>query len=127
MEMQTDRQYKALTDPSGPFRLTVAGTGQVTPYTDAEELIVSVPATRIFEVTTSAADRAHPLLEGAVGGVCPEAVVGDLWSAFPVDASPRPLIFNVPPVLVFAAFIPGKASGRIWPAHSHPTSTCRQA
>jgi hypothetical protein len=68
LEMQTDRQYTALTDPSGPYRLTVASTGQVTPYTDAEELIASVLTTRTLEVTTSAADRAHPLLEGAVGG-----------------------------------------------------------
>src|SRR5215469_16584108 len=68
LEMQTDRQYKALTDPAGPYRLTIASTGQVTPYTDAEELIASVLATRTLEVTTSAADRAHPLLGGAVGG-----------------------------------------------------------
>jgi hypothetical protein len=68
LEMQTDRQYKALTDPSGPYRLTVTSTGQLIPYTDAEELIDSVLATRTLEVTTSAADRAHPLLDGAVGG-----------------------------------------------------------
>ena len=68
LEMQTDRQYKALTDPSGPYRLTVVSTAQLTPYADAEELIASVLATRTLEVTTSAADRAHPLLDGAVGG-----------------------------------------------------------
>jgi hypothetical protein len=68
LERQTDRQYKALTDPSGPYRLTVVSTGQVTPYTDAEELIASVLTTRTLEVTTSAADRAHPLLDGVVGG-----------------------------------------------------------
>ena len=68
LEMQTDRQYKALTDPSGPYRLTVVNTAQLTPYADAEELIASVLATRTLEVTTSAADRAHPLLDGAVGG-----------------------------------------------------------
>lgn len=68
LETQTDRQYQALTDPSGPYRLTVASTGQVTPYIDAEELIASVLATRTLEVTTSAADRAHPLLGGSVGG-----------------------------------------------------------
>jgi hypothetical protein len=65
---QTDRQYEALTDPSGPYRLTVVSTGQVTPYSDAEELIASVLTTRTLEVTTSAADRAHPLLDGVVGG-----------------------------------------------------------
>jgi len=68
LEMQTDRQYKALTDPSGPYRLTVVSTAQLTPYADAGELIASVLATRTLEVTTSAADRAHPLLDGAVGG-----------------------------------------------------------
>lgn len=68
LEMQTDRQYKALTDPSGPYRLTVVSTGQLTPYADAEQLITAVLATRTLEVTTSAADRAHPLLDGAVGG-----------------------------------------------------------
>jgi hypothetical protein len=68
LERQTDRQYKALTDPSGPYRLTVVSTGQVTPYTDAEELIAPVLTTRTLEVTTSAADRAHPLLDGVVGG-----------------------------------------------------------
>ncbi len=68
LEMQTDRQYKVLTDPAGPYRLTVASTGQLTPYSDAEELIASVLATRTLEVTTSAADRAHPLLSGEVGG-----------------------------------------------------------
>lgn len=68
LEIQTDRQYTALTDPCGPYRLTVASTSQLTPYTDAEELIASVLATRTLEVTTTAADRAHPLLGGAVGG-----------------------------------------------------------
>jgi hypothetical protein len=68
LEMQTDRQYQVLTDPSGPYRIAVANTGQVTPDTDADELIASVLGTRTLEVTTSAADRAHPLLGGAVGG-----------------------------------------------------------
>jgi hypothetical protein len=50
------------------YRITVAGTGQATPYRDADELIASVSATRTLEVTTSPADRAHPLLSGEAGG-----------------------------------------------------------
>ena len=68
LEKQTDRQFAALTDPQGPYRITVVGTGQPTPYRDADELIASVFATRTLEVTTSPADRAHPLLSGEVGG-----------------------------------------------------------
>lgn len=68
LEKQTDRQFAALTDPQGPYRITVVGTGQATPYRDADELIASVFATRTLEVTTSPADRAHPLLGGEVGG-----------------------------------------------------------
>lgn len=40
----------------------------ITPYCDAEELAASVLTSRTLEVTTSAADRAHPLLGGEVGG-----------------------------------------------------------
>jgi len=68
LEAQTDRQFAALTDPQGPYRVTVVGTGEMTPYSDAEELAASVLSSRILEVTTSAADRAHPLLGGEVGG-----------------------------------------------------------
>jgi len=68
LELQTDRQFAALTDPRGPYRITVVGTGDATPYRDAGELIASVLATRTLEVTSSAADRAHPLLSGEVGG-----------------------------------------------------------
>ena len=68
LEEQTDRQFAVLTDPRGPYRITVAGTGQATPYRDADELIASVSATRTLEVTTSPADRAHPLLSGEAGG-----------------------------------------------------------
>jgi len=68
LEEQTDRQFAALTDPRDPYRITVAGTGQATPYRDADELIASVSATRTLEVTTSPADRAHPLLSGEAGG-----------------------------------------------------------
>lgn len=68
LERQTDRQFAALTDPDGPYRIRVAGTGQAAPYRDAGELIASVLATRTLEVTMSAADRAHPLLGGDAGG-----------------------------------------------------------
>ena len=65
---QTDRQFAALTDPQGPYRITVVGTVNLTPYSDADELAASVLSSRTLEVTTSAADRAHPLLGGEVGG-----------------------------------------------------------
>ena len=68
LEMQTDQQFAALTDPQGPYRITVVGTSQVTPYFDAGELVASVLTSRTLEVTTSPADRAHPLLSGEVGG-----------------------------------------------------------
>jgi hypothetical protein len=68
LEAQTDRQFAALTDPQGPYRITVVGTGQAVPYRDATELIAAVLTSRTLEVTTSAADRAHPLLGGEVGG-----------------------------------------------------------
>jgi hypothetical protein len=68
LETQTDEQFAALTDPRGPYRITVVGTSEATPYSDARELIASVLTSRTLEVTTSAADRAHPLLGGEVGG-----------------------------------------------------------
>lgn len=68
LERQTDQQFAALTDPQGPYRITVVGTSEVTPYSDAGELLASVLASRTLEVTTSPADRAHPLLGGEVGG-----------------------------------------------------------
>jgi hypothetical protein len=68
LQTQTDQQFAALTDPGGPYRITVAGTSQVTPYRDAGELIASVLTSRILEVTRSPADRAHPLLGGGPGG-----------------------------------------------------------
>jgi hypothetical protein len=68
LEMQTDRQFAALTDPQGPYRITVVGTGETTPYYDAGELTAAVLSTRTLEVTTSSADRAHPLLSGEIGG-----------------------------------------------------------
>jgi len=68
LQMQTDKQFTALTDPQGPYRITVVGTRNHTPYDGAEELTASVLSSRTLEVTTSAADRAHPLLGGEVGG-----------------------------------------------------------
>ena len=68
LELQTDRQYAALTDPRGPYRFSVVPTSIVTPYDDAEDLIDSVLSTRVLEVTTAAADRAHPVLDGTAGG-----------------------------------------------------------
>jgi hypothetical protein len=68
LEMQPDQQFAALTDPQGPYRIAVVGTSEATPYSDAGELIASVLASRTLEVTTSPADRAHPLLDGEVGG-----------------------------------------------------------
>jgi len=68
LQVQTDRQFAVLTDPQGPYRIDVVSTGQVTPYCDAAELIASVLSSRTLEVTTSAADRAHPLLDGEPAG-----------------------------------------------------------
>lgn len=66
LEEQTDRQFAALTDRQGPYRLTVVATRQITPYHDAGELIASVRATRTLEVP--APDRPHPLLGNEPGG-----------------------------------------------------------
>ncbi len=68
LEIQTDQQFAALTDPQGPYRITVVATREVTPYSDAGELVASVLAARTLEVPTPAADRAHPLLGRAAGG-----------------------------------------------------------
>jgi hypothetical protein len=62
LQTQTDQQFATLTEPGGPYRITVAATGEVAPYRDATELITSVLTTRILEVTRCPADRAHPLL-----------------------------------------------------------------
>ena len=66
LEEQTDRQYAALTDPGGAYRLSVVATRQITPYDNAAELIASVLATRTLEVP--APDRPHPLLGNEPGG-----------------------------------------------------------
>src|SRR5271170_1688881 len=68
LQMQTDGQFAVLTDTRCSYRITVVSTRQVTPYRDAAELIASVLSSRTLEVTTSAADRAHPLLSGEPGG-----------------------------------------------------------
>ena len=68
LEMQTDQQFAALTDPQGPYRITVVATSELTPYSDAGELLASVLVSRTLEVTTSPEDRAHPLLGGEAGG-----------------------------------------------------------
>ena len=68
LEKQTDRLFAALTDPRGPYRITVIGTCEPAPYRDARELIASVLSCRTLEVTRSDADRAHPLLGSGVGG-----------------------------------------------------------
>jgi hypothetical protein len=67
LALQTDRQFAALTAPAGPYRITVVSTSVATPYSDAGELTESVLATRTLEVTTSRADRPHPLLGGEAG------------------------------------------------------------
>jgi hypothetical protein len=68
LERQTDRQFAALSDPQGPYRITVVGTSEAVPYVDARELAASVLTSRILEVTMSSADRSHPLLGGELGG-----------------------------------------------------------
>jgi hypothetical protein len=68
LELQTDRQFAALTDPQGPYRICVVSTSQVTPYRDAGELGAPVLTSRTLEVTISPADRHHPLLDSGVGG-----------------------------------------------------------
>lgn len=68
LEAQTDRQFAALTDPAGHYRITVVSTGQCVPYDDANDLIASVLSTRVLEVTNAEADRSHPLLAGGPGG-----------------------------------------------------------
>jgi hypothetical protein len=77
LETQTDQQFAMLTDPRGPYRMTVVGTREVTPYASAEELIASVLASRILEIT--APDRPHPLLGSEAGGAyCRVRAVHDL-------------------------------------------------
>ena len=63
LEMQADRQFAALTDSRGPYRIKVVGTGEAAPYCDADELIASVFATRTLEVTTAPADLCPPLAQ----------------------------------------------------------------
>ena len=77
LQAQTDRQFAALTDPRGPYRIAVVGTRVTVPYSGAGELIDSVLATRTLEITPP--DRAHPLLGGEAGGAyCRLRAVHDL-------------------------------------------------
>ncbi len=77
LETQTDRQFAALTDPRGPYRITVVGTREITPYANAGELIASVLASRTLEII--APDRVHPLLGSEPGGAyCRLRAVHDL-------------------------------------------------
>lgn len=77
LETQTDRQFAALTDPRGPYRIAVVDTREITPYASAGELITAVRTSRILEIT--APDRAHPLLgSGAGGAYCRLRAVHDL-------------------------------------------------
>jgi hypothetical protein len=70
LQVQTDQQYAVLTDPRGPYRLTVVYTRDRDPYGSDEQLIDSARATRVLEVTTAAVDRdrRHPLLGCDLGG-----------------------------------------------------------
>lgn len=63
---QTDRQFAALTDPNGPYRLRVVYTAEAVPYDDADQLIAAVRSLRTLEATTTDRDRRHPLLGGSV-------------------------------------------------------------
>jgi hypothetical protein len=64
---QTDRQFAALTDPVGLYRITVVGTREGHPYSGAGELAAAVLTSRILQVPGSPADHAHPLLGGKTG------------------------------------------------------------
>ena len=70
LQVQTDRQFTQLTRPDGPFGYTVAWTREPVPYSTATELIGSVRATGVLEVTAARVDRdrLHPALGCATGG-----------------------------------------------------------
>jgi hypothetical protein len=70
LQVQTDRQFAELTAPDGPFGYTVAWTREPLPYSTATELIQSVRATGVLEVTSARVDRdrLHPALDCAAGG-----------------------------------------------------------
>ena len=70
LQVQTDRQFAALTEPAGAFGYIVAWTRQPAPYSTAAELIGAVRATGVLEVTAARVDhhRLHPGLDCAVGG-----------------------------------------------------------
>jgi hypothetical protein len=70
LQVQTDRQFAALTEPAGAFGYTVAWTRQPAPYSTAAELIGAVRATGVLEVTAARVDRdrLHPGLDCGFGG-----------------------------------------------------------
>ena len=67
---ETDRLFRALTQPSRPDAVQVFFTTCENPYRDAQELIASVTEFRMLEVTTVAVDvdRRHPLMSNGLGG-----------------------------------------------------------
>ena len=71
LQTQSDRQFAILTAQQGRFGVTVVFSRCREPYGSDRELIDSVRATGILEVTAAAVDRdrLHPLLDCAVGGV----------------------------------------------------------
>jgi hypothetical protein len=67
LQIQTDQQFAALTDPRGRHQLTVVRTRLREPYATDTELIAAVRTTGLLEVTSLAPDRRHPLLGGEAG------------------------------------------------------------
>jgi hypothetical protein len=68
--MESDRLFEQLTSPGRPDCVRITFTACPTPYASAHELITSVRAHRLLEVTTSPAvsDRRHPLMGCEPGG-----------------------------------------------------------
>jgi hypothetical protein len=91
LELQTDRQFATLTDPAGPYRMRVVSTSVASPYSDADELIESVLGARTLEVTTSRADRPHPLLGGEAGSAY-WSMSSATWPAVPCRDVPDKVV-----------------------------------
>jgi len=70
LQAQSDRQFAILTAEQGQYGVTVVFSRCREPYGSDRELIDSVRATGLLEVTTAAVDRdrLHPLLDSRVGG-----------------------------------------------------------
>ena len=70
LERQSDDLYRNLTDNNRPSSVRVFFTRCRRPYDNDREMIATVGATRMLEVTTVAADRArlHPVLDNKLGG-----------------------------------------------------------